>query len=154
MKINKILIMLLIMGMLTCGLTAVFAQEGTLPDGTKIPVPEGYEVKEFDKGPFFLVSDDQNEVITISNDNPDNDPEAGKQNQIKNGATFESEKTININGVDVIEQRFNKDGFTVLGYIFSVGDKNYVIVATTQNADWNAEDTSNPVNIILTSLLK
>lgn len=154
MKMNKIIVTLLIVGMLTCGLTAVFAQDGTLPDGTTIPIPEGFQVKEVNNGPFFLVSDDQSEVITISNENTVNDPEAGKQNQIKNGANFESQQNIEINGVQIIEQKFTKEGFTIIGYIFSVGNKNYVITVTTQNAQWNAEDSANPVNIIISSLLE
>ena len=154
MKMKKIMLTLMIVGMLTCTLTAAFAEDGTLPDGTTIPVPEGYQVKEFDKGPFFLVSDDENEVITISNENQVNDPEEGKQNQIKNGANFESEQGIDIDGVQIIEQKFTKDGFIIYGYLFSVDDKNYVITVTTNNTQWNADDASNPVHIIISSLLE
>ena len=151
MKMKKILITLLIVGMLTCGLTAVFAEDGTLDDGTKFTIPEGYTVLKSEDGILTLTTDDQSHVVTVSNVNIGS-AEDGKQAQIDGGAEFQTEATKTINGVEVTEQNFVKNGLNLHAYLYKVGDVNFLTTAVNTDSEWNVEDTSNPVNVIITSL--
>ena len=84
MKFNRILVALLIVGMLSCGLSAVFAEDGTLPDGTTVTIPEGYKVLNNENGLFTLVTEDQKNVIgVLTNDEPANIEEAKRSNGIR-----------------------------------------------------------------------
>ncbi len=150
MRLNKILIALLIAGMLTCSFSAVFAEDGTLSDGTTVPIPEGYSILDTGSGIFTLATEDQQTVITVIPD-ATADADQAKETQVAGGAEFVSQETIQINGVDVIEQKFTKESLNLSGYLFTYNDKNYVVTFTS-TGDNDATDAANPVNIIITSL--
>jgi hypothetical protein len=151
MKFNKLLITLLIVGMLSCCLTAVFAEEGTLPDGTTVSIPDGFSVLETDTGLFTLVTEDQKSVIGIQNQEIITDLEKAKQAQIENGATFVSDQSVDIAGIEVAEQKFTKQGLNMAGYLFTINDTQYVITYTTPD-ETDINDESNPVREIITGL--
>lgn len=152
MKLNKILVALLIVGMLSCGLSAVFAEDGTLADGTTVPIPEGFSVLDTGSGIFTLTTEDQQNVITVMDEGVTTDAEQAKQGQIDGGAEFIDDNTVTIGDTEVIAQHFTKGGFNLYGYLFSVGDKNYVVTYTSPD-EMDVEDTSSPVNQIITSLV-
>lgn len=152
MKFNRILVALLIVGMLSCGLSAVFAEDGTLPDGTTVAIPDGYSVLANENGLFTLVTEDQKNVIAVlTNDEPTNVEEA-KKGQMESGAEFIDDKTVKIGDTDVVVQHFSKDGFNLYGNIFSVGNKNYVVTYTSPD-EVDVSDASTPVNQVITSLI-
>ena len=152
MKFNRLLVALLIVGMLSCGLSAVFAEDGTLPDGTTVTIPEGYKVLNNENGLFTLVTEDQKNVIAVlTNDEPTNVEEA-KKGQMESGAEFIDDKTVKIGDTDVVVQHFSKDGFNLYGNIFSVGNKNYVVTYTSPD-EVDVSDASTPVNQVITSLI-
>jgi len=152
MKLNKILVALLIVGMLSCGLSAVFAEDGTLSDGTVVAIPDGYSVLPNENGLFTLVTEDQKNVIAVlTNENP-TDIEQAKQGQIDAGAEFIDDKTVSIGDTEVIVQHFSKGGFNLYGNIFSVGNKNYVVTYTSPD-EVDVSDASTPVNQVISSLI-
>ncbi|RAP47764.1 MAG: hypothetical protein BZ135_01410 [Methanosphaera sp. rholeuAM6] len=151
MKFNKIVVTLLILGMLSCGFTAVFAEQGTLADGTAVEIPEGYSLLDTGSGLFTLSTDDQESIILVMYENVTTDTEKAKESQVSDGAEFISEQTVQINGVDVIEQKFSKDGYSLGAYIFTYNDVNYVVTFTTKG-DVDASDAASPINVVITSL--
>lgn len=151
MKLNKILVALLIAGMLACSFSAVFAEDGTLEDGTAYTIPDTYSVLKSEKGIVTLATEDQSKVVTVTDVNVVS-AEEGKQAQIDTGAEFVSEDKVTINGVEVTEQKFTKDGLNLYGYLFNVNDVAFSITAVNNDADWNVEDAANPVNVVITSL--
>jgi len=152
MKLNKILVALLIVGMLSCGLSAVFAEEGTLSDGTKVTIPDGYSVLATDNGLFTLVTEDQKNVIAVLTNDEPTDIEKAKEGQIESGAEFLENNTVTIGNTDVIVQHFSKDGFNIYGNIFTVGDKNYVVTFTSPD-EVDVSDASTPINQVISSLI-
>ncbi|MBE6486513.1 MAG: DUF1795 domain-containing protein [Methanosphaera stadtmanae] len=152
MKLNKILVALLIVGMLSCGLSAVFAEEGTLSDGTKVTIPDGFSVLDTGSGIFTLVTEDQQNVITVMDEDVTTDAEKAKQDQVENGAEFIDDKTVTIGDTEVIAQHFTKSGFNFYGYLFKAGDKDYIVTYTSPD-EIDVEDASTPVNQIISSLV-
>ena len=152
MKFNKILVTLLILGMLTCGISAVFAEDGTLADGTTVPIPEGFSVLDTGSGIFTLATEDQQTVIAVMDEDVTSDAEQAKESQVANGAEFIADKTVTIGDTEVIEQHFTKSGLNLYGYLFKAGDKDF-IVTYTSTGEMNVEDASSPVNQIITSLV-
>lgn len=152
MKLNKILVTLLIVGMLSCGLSAVFAEDGTLTDGTTVTIPEGFSVLDTGSGIFTLTTEDKQNVITVMDQDITNDAEQAKQAQVENGAEFIDDKTVTIGDTEVIAQHFTKDNFNFYGYLFKVGDKDYIVTYTSPD-EIDVEDASTPVNQIISSLV-
>ena len=152
MKLNKILVALLIVGMLSCGLSAVFAEDGTLADGTAVPIPDGFSVLDTGSGIFTLVTEDQQNVITVMDEDVTTDAEKAKQDQVENGAEFIDDKTVTIGDTEVIAQHFTKSGFNFYGYLFKAGDKDYIVTYTSPD-EIDVEDASTPVNQIISSLV-
>lgn len=152
MNLNKIFVTLLIVGMLSCGLSAVFAEDGTLPDGTAVAIPDGYSRLPNENGLFTLITEDQKNVIAVLTNDAPTDVEQAKQGQIANGAEFLDDKTVTIGDTQVIVQHFSKDGFNLYGNIFSVGDKNYVVTYTSPD-EVDVSDASTPINQVISSLV-
>ena len=150
MKLNKLLIVLILIGILTCGLTVVFAEYGQLDNGREFVIPEGYSIFSNRDGLVGLISDDEKEIITIHTNG--STAEKVKEAEINNGYQFHSETTKNISDIEVLELYTTKEGFYYHTYFFKVNDNNFIVSSMSPYSQWNIDDDSNPANVIISSL--
>jgi len=151
MKFDKLIVTLIVIGILSCGFTAVFAEYGQLNDGTQFTVPDNYSIFTNENGTIGLITEDKQSTIAIMTRNPISAKEA-KEAHSSNGYEFKSETTKNINGVEITEQIHKKNRLYFYDYFFKVNGKNIVVSLIDRSNNWNIEDSSNPINVIITSL--
>lgn len=145
---TKTLIVLLLMILTLFSVTSINAESIIVGD-TTFTMPEGYILDE-DDGDQVVIKDNTT-AITVYN-GPIESTETAKQNRINAGYKLLGERTYDVDGVEVNQQNYNKDGINSWVYTFK---KNYNTYIITFNLDENAtipEYEDNPVTEIINTL--
>ncbi|MDO5832924.1 hypothetical protein [Methanobrevibacter sp.] len=150
---KKFLLLITVVFIASVGI--VVAEDATVGPYT-FTVPDGYTIATSDDTSCAMQLDEY-KAISFATGVSD-DLEAAKQNFIDQGQTLIDEKEMEYNGLPITLQAFSieKDGttFYVYNYVCLNEDGNFVVTATTNDADFDSDlnSDSNPAKIIFDTL--
>lgn len=149
MKLSKkFLILIAVVFIASVGIAV--AEDATI-GGHSFTVPDGFKVLNTTDEMVVLSSDNNHAISVIVQDSVKNTDDA-KTYLEGQGYKFIGEDTYNADGKDVQQQNYEKDGFTVLSYIFPADDDYCIVAYTVPDGDTIPEGADNPVTTILNSI--
>ena len=125
----------------------------TLWDGSTFNVPSGYTYDESSSDSTYISLENYVTDVSISLE-----PYSGSQDSFHADLdeTLDSQRTLNINGVSVSEKRYivsDIPGYASYDYDFTInGNSIYMFVVMSDDSGWDAEQSNNPANIIISSI--
>ncbi|MBQ2831671.1 hypothetical protein [Methanobrevibacter sp.] len=149
MDINK-KILLLVALVFIASVGIVVAQDTTIDDYT-FTIPDGYEVKEVNGSMITLMEGDEHAIVVMITDDV-KDSEDAKENLESQGYKFIGEDTYSVGSKEVRQQNYEKNDYTVMTYVFSVGDDQCIITFTIPSSETAPEGADNPVSTIINSI--
>ncbi|MDD2644068.1 MAG: hypothetical protein PHC65_05245 [Methanobacteriaceae archaeon] len=147
---NYISLILLVGVIAVAGSCVVFAADATLDDGSTFTLPTGFTVNSSSESNMVSISNEADGIfISVGSDAV----KVTKDTWADKGFTFKTEKNITLNGATTTEEQYDNSGVPFYVYYVTKEDTKYtIIVAMEDNADWNVQDTANPVNSIVKTL--
>lgn len=149
MKFDKIFLAMLIV-LVASSIGIAVAAEGTAGSHT-FTVPDGFEVTNTTDEMTVLEKDNEHAIVVMLSNEIASSEDAKKTLESK-GYTFINEGTYNADGKDVQQQNFEKDGLTVLAYVFDVGSEKCIVTYTIPSSETPPEGSDNPVTTILNTI--
>lgn len=148
---NKIILALLAVFILTAGTSVIFAEEVTV-GGISFDVPGNYSVNKTTNNSCILKNNASDNYTISIVPSESSDFALEKNSRISSGFTFLSEENYtSTNDIDINQQNFIKNESYFSFYSFDVGNSSYSVSYIFPVHD-NVNNQTNPVNEIIESI--
>ena len=120
----------------------------------EIPIPSGFTVREVNETWLEIINEGNPYYdIAVMSDDQISPVKFNKILKNKTNYTVKDTNDIKINNKKVKEETFVGENLPAYKYSLELGNKNYTVSCKTDADNWNVEDSNNPVNIILNSMI-
>ena len=152
MKFNKIILALLVVFILTAGISIISAQEVTV-GGISFDVPGNYSINKTTDDSCIMknnASDNYTLSVLLSESS---DLALEKSSRMNSGFTFLSDDNYtSVNGIDINQQNFKKNETYFSFYTLKVNNSSYMVMYSFPVEDNNLNNQGNPVTEIIDSI--